>query len=93
MTGIFRLGFNSLLGKLIGLNQCRYLAIYTYPIKNTKGIDGQSSRRICLQGNHAIYNRIPCENVFLLDHDGHTMVSLDDKLDTLFAMGLYLDLF
>ena len=36
--GIFRVGFNSFLGKHSGLNQRVYLGGYTYPIKNTKEI-------------------------------------------------------
>jgi hypothetical protein len=43
-------------------------------------LDGESTRRICLWGNHVTYNHIPNENLFSLDNDGHTMVLLDNKL-------------
>jgi hypothetical protein len=36
--GIFRLVFNTILGKCSGLNQYACLGRYTYSIKNTKGI-------------------------------------------------------
>jgi hypothetical protein len=49
-------------------------------------LEDDSSRRIYLQGNHVINNRILCENIFPPDDDGHVMVSLDNKLDTLFAI-------
>ena len=40
-----------------------------------------------------MYNILPCEIAFSLDNDPHAVISIDDKLDTLFAMGLDFDFF
>ena len=40
---------------------------------------------MCLQDKHAIYINAANKKTFVID--GHTCISLDDKLDTVYAMG------
>ena len=66
-----------------------------HPNKPTYNIEipitRESANRLLLLSESAMYNIIPCEPVFLLDNDPHAMISIDDKLDTLFTMGLDFD--
>ena len=67
------------------------------PSKPTYNIEIPTSRssadRILLKSNTALYNLIPCENAFSLPGDPHAMISMDDKIDTLFALGVEFDFF
>ena len=45
----------------------------------------KSAQRICLHGQHAIFSNLPCERVFEIDE--HACISLDAKIDMIFARG------
>ena len=68
-----------------------------FPTPHTYNIEiptnRKSTERILLLSKSAMYNILPCEIAFSLDNDPHAMISIDDKLDTLFAMGLDFDFF
>ena len=72
-------------------------ALAYHPKKSNYNIEIPTTReaanRLLLNSPFAMYNIIPCEYAFSLENDPHAMISIDDKLDTFFAMGRDFDFF
>ena len=51
-------------------------------------IDRSSANQICLKNKKSIFTNLPSERTFILD--GHACISLNDKLDIVFAKGIEL---